>query len=290
MTRGPLLLNNKTYMEDSLMEADLKDELARVRAREQRYKSNAEAQIAELRAQLEALQGVESRAAATTAELEKLKSDFSKLDNQKIALLNEVTTVQARLNTMEDAELRAQASASELKKIRSAQEKLEKENVRLKQKNLEQKALKSRCGTLEKENVSLRNKVGSMEAELAALSAAAALTKASATELKKLKIAQTKLQEENASLTAHNRELEIKLVILDTYISQIGAKNLAKTFIRNSKSDWTAPFIQKLEDLGYTCKKATVTKKLKTIDYEHSILDVLDKLSSMFVPITQGTK
>lgn len=272
------------------MEPDPKDELARVRAREQLYKSNAEARIADSHSQLEALQGEESRAAATTAELEKLKRDHRELGEQKTALENQAVSLQAQLETMKDADARALACASELKTFRSAQGKLEKENARLKQRTTDQKELKSRCGALEKENTSLRNRMGALEEELTALKAAAAQNEASASELKKLKTALTQLQNENTTLTNYNQELEIKFILLFTYISQVGAKNLAKAFVWSSKAGWIAPFLKQLADLGYSGNMKAVIKELKTVDYEHSILEVLDKLCGMFVPIKQEKK
>lgn len=52
------------------MEQNLKDELARVRAREKRYRDSAEAQIAALKEQLETMTAAKNSAQAARIELE----------------------------------------------------------------------------------------------------------------------------------------------------------------------------------------------------------------------------
>lgn len=60
------------------MEQELKDELARVRAREKRFKDSAEAQITSLQEQLEAMSAAKNRAEKEKKELEPVAASLKR--------------------------------------------------------------------------------------------------------------------------------------------------------------------------------------------------------------------
>lgn len=79
------------------MEFDLKEELARIRAREKRYKDTAEARIVELEKQLAAMKEAEDKVSSTVADLE---TRCRLREEENAALQNRATSLQTQLEAI----------------------------------------------------------------------------------------------------------------------------------------------------------------------------------------------
>ena len=119
------------------MGPDLKDELARVRTREKRFKDSAEAQISSLQEQLEAMTVAKNCAeAAAKYELEKLCLEKDKKDTENSTLHKRVESLQSQLD----------AALNEIERQRHQ--------------------FKIRCMELEEENTQLQKELSACTAQL----------------------------------------------------------------------------------------------------------------------------
>ena len=104
----------------------LKDELARVRAREKRYKDTTEAQIAALQQQLAAVNAAESDASSAAAELE---IRYHQIKDENTALRDRVHSLQKELVGAKSVAERADVHKTELEKLTRRYKEIENENA-----------------------------------------------------------------------------------------------------------------------------------------------------------------
>lgn len=118
------------------MEPDLKDELARVRAREKRYKDEAEAKISQLQEEhasfKQKLYQAETERAALHALLKTQMARYHDLETKNSRLHQENESLQSRLNTAEEAEAGLRVEQVELAWSIHRRDELEQENTQLK--------------------------------------------------------------------------------------------------------------------------------------------------------------
>lgn len=104
----------------------LKDELARVRAREKRYKDSTEAQIAALQQQLSAVTAAESDALSAAADLE---IRYRQKEDENTALRDRANSLQKELEATRSVSERADIYKTELEKLTRRYKEIENENT-----------------------------------------------------------------------------------------------------------------------------------------------------------------
>ena len=119
------------------MEPDLKDELARVRAREKRYKEEAEAKISQLQEERARFKQKQEQAGAELADRDAvLKTQMARyhdLETKYSRLQQEYESLQTKLNAAEEAEARLRKDQVELAWSIHRRGELEHENTQLKE-------------------------------------------------------------------------------------------------------------------------------------------------------------
>lgn len=123
------------------VEQALNDELARIRAREKRFKDAAEAQIVHLQEQLTIFQTKIREADDHISNLETLveaqKSECQKLEKKTILLQQEKESLQSQLAAVKAAEAQAHKDQTELAWTMHRTQELEQENIQLQKQLLE---------------------------------------------------------------------------------------------------------------------------------------------------------
>lgn len=147
------------------MEQSLKDELARVRAREPRYKSIAEARIATLEEQLAAKNAAENNASTAVASLEARCRQWEK---ECVALQERAASMQTQLDAIKAA---VQSATADKVALENRCQERENEVSQLKKQaetsSAEKEKLKDRCKELENDVASLKGSRQGLEQLLA---------------------------------------------------------------------------------------------------------------------------
>lgn len=114
----------------------LKDELARVRAREKRFKDEAEAKITHLQEELvnfkTKMLEAEARVTDIEAQLQASKARCQNLEEMSAKFQQEKAVLQGQLDASKEAEAQARKDQTELAWATRRQQELEQENIQLK--------------------------------------------------------------------------------------------------------------------------------------------------------------
>lgn len=131
------------------MEFDLKDELARIRAREKRYKDTAEARIVELEKQLAAMKEAEAKVSSTVADLE---TRCRLREEENTVLQNHATSLQTQLEAIKAHVKSADADKATLEnRCRQQENEIAQLKKQVETSSTVKEKLECRCKELENE-------------------------------------------------------------------------------------------------------------------------------------------